>query len=1171
MDSADTPVSNTPIKLSNTLSSDNSSSASKLHDASKTQLIALLTKQMQKLKALDSQHIVVVSERDLYKSQLIELTERVASIDANSTNSNQASDHTQYQYDITELTRRIAVMNTEYKQSNELVHALQSTLNKEQQLRVSSEKLHAESKLLVIQLQDQYDKIIQQQVAETQQYKSKLAELQQSNELLNKQLHSALSRADEQSNQISHLQQQYEQLQSRYDELNQQYRHANHRINELEQNVADDSIQCKHQLSQRDIELSELQSSVESITAQYKQLQSTHDSCHHSLEQLKSQHNSTIDELNSQLSHQQQHNTQLQSAHDTLQHTLQSTQSSNTDITNQLQVTQAKLHELQQTIDESVSASGHTSQDELSHLQQQYEQLQSRYDELNQQYRHANHRINELEQNVADDSARYVELEKQLIDTHNTQLQQQYTINRELLSLSQHKQVELDQLGDEAEKLHTQIESQTRLLTDKDNEITKLNHELVVLTQQHNGEPTHELQQLNTQFTVLQTELTDIIDTVNTSTKLLQAHFNHVNNSSTTQLTTDNSTSHSLMQLIQQLIDAHNQSESAVMHYQQHVKQLSDELSTSKNEVSLLNEAVAASAARNELLDGKLQKMKQLLVRANKYIDDNKLKSSTTSTDIDTIKQKVRDLQSIISDRWTTTQLCIDHQINNTTNDTLQSCNTKIDDTSIDVNQCQVVKRIQINGIMWCLCETINNQQSFWTKQDVYIRKKLLKHSSSSVHRNDNANMHSSEINNGVINYNDNCDNIILYDNTVLPATIDREIRIDLHDKFTHQFTHSQQIARQEILELKQNIIVLNDKLSDASQEYQRYRSNAQQLLHQQQSELQQSQQQSIHLAQLQSNYDQLQHQYNQLAAVQKLHDPAQIDVLNNELTLQRTQQQQLLAQLHGSELKYKQKLEQADITLADERRQNQHKITQLNKELADIRGNMLDELQVERDKCHSWLAGKDDEIENLHHRIQQLQQHADEIITIHSNDNNSFNDYIAATSSNHTNHISELHTPQLNHHTQISHQQLYINDLSVYDIDSRHVADKLTDSAHNRSVNLNDSAPLQNQIRKLHEMLVQTDLRLQHSRANESRLNERMSEVQRELSTIKELGSNGNIQYLKAVMTKYMQTTRQSEHEQLFPVLCTLLRLAPDEISDINDKRKASTNAATKLLSNLF
>ena len=570
--------------------------------------------------------------------------------------------------------------------------------------------------------------------------------------------------------------------------------------------------------------------------------------------------------------------------------------------------------------------------------------------------------------------------------------------------------------------------------------------------------------------------------------------------------------------------------------------------------------------------------MKHLLVRANKYIDDNKLKSSATNADMDAMKHKLIGIRDILMERWT---INVNHSnnVNDSINTSIDDMVSELmsDDISLDVDRCHVLCRVQYNNMIWCLCSTNQQQQVFWTTQHTFIRKKMQARQLTLTRLNgtdNNNDSHAtSDINNTIELYVNELDEIRLYDGTILPPTIDQQLRIELHDKFSEQFAHAHDIASNEVNELKHRVTSLNDKLSDIQQEYQRYKVNAQQLLHSQSIELQQNELHAVQYAQLQSDNQHLQHQIKQLMAQQSVNEPDQLQKLQIELSHYRTQLDQLHDQLQSMEAKYVHKLQLADEDASQLKREYQHNLSQLNNELTRVRHQASQQIQLQTQKHDALIHSKQEQIDELMSRMEQLQQNAHIFDSTDHTDTQHFNEYIAATASNRSDDYGDMHTPT----QQYNHQSTHDNGTLVHTLDMMTHTHHGTNSVTNGNVNdtdvmqHNESNRLQQQLRQLHDMLAQSELQVQSSRSAEHKLVQRIHELERELGRCKELGATSNIQYLKNVMVSYMSTNREIEHDALLPVLFTLLRLGPDEIDDIKSKRIQSSNVASKLLSNLF
>ena len=95
-----------------------------------------------------------------------------------------------------------------------------------------------------------------------------------------------------------------------------------------------------------------------------------------------------------------------------------------------------------------------------------------------------------------------------------------------------------------------------------------------------------------------------------------------------------------------------------------------------------------------------------------------------------------------------------------------------------------------------------------------------------------------------------------------------------------------------------------------------------------------------------------------------------------------------------------------------------------------------------------------------------------------------------------------------------------------------------------------------QTRIRKLQELLVKAESDIARGRMKEKELVGQLEALKLQSAREVELLGKGNVNYLKNVMVRYIETENVNDHESLLPVISTVLQLTAEEITHINDKR---------------
>jgi len=112
------------------------------------------------------------------------------------------------------------------------------------------------------------------------------------------------------------------------------------------------------------------------------------------------------------------------------------------------------------------------------------------------------------------------------------------------------------------------------------------------------------------------------------------------------------------------------------------------------------------------------------------------------------------------------------------------------------------------------------------------------------------------------------------------------------------------------------------------------------------------------------------------------------------------------------------------------------------------------------------------------------------------------------------------------------------------------------SDTFHVTAAQAQEIQKQQQHIRKLQELLREHEVHIAEMRERENGLNQRFSELEREHKRNHQLqGQHSNVEYLKNVIVKYIET---EEHENLFPLIATMLQLSPEETQRIKKKRES-------------
>jgi len=212
-------------------------------------------------------------------------------------------------------------------------------------------------------------------------------------------------------------------------------------------------------------------------------------------------------------------------------------------------------------------------------------------------------------------------------------------------------------------------------------------------------------------------------------------------------------------------------------------------------------------------LNGKMENMKQLMLRANEHIQELKKKNAKYKEKSHQNQEAVALLVKNIQERWLPQGLLRKSEYQT-------QKKTHIDNShyiGVDADLCKPICRIQIDKIYWCLFSVGHHQEDklnihshtqnkyFWALQDTFIRKKKIK-ITNSLNRNEE---------------------ISLKDGTVLPLTLSQTIMQDANQKFERQQKANSQLFQKTLQELTKKLENSEEEKKKIREEYRHYKVRA--------------------------------------------------------------------------------------------------------------------------------------------------------------------------------------------------------------------------------------------------------------------------------------------------------------------------------------------------------
>lgn len=641
----------------------------------------------------------------------------------------------------------------------------------------------------------------------------------------------------------------------------------------------------------------------------------------------------------------------------------------------------------------------------------------------------------------------------------------------------------------------------------------------------------------------------------------------------------------------------------------------------SKEHQELKDRSVSLNAENVELkkqnssLDEKANKTKTLLLRANKLYEDAKRRVVLYKTKLETNQANLRAVTTCHEQRWACTfvvspvTLHVPSGVPASSPTSSSSSVAAPEEKELEVNVvdpqesymgvdadlCNVIARIQLNGIVWLLLGVRKNQEAnnpteeddyearasrlqsapsiqFWTTQAVFLERRQKTPGRPDLRTEKQRAASVAEV--------------MLQGGCILPEDLVERVGRETRERMAGEWKSTSAHYQRTIQDLTSRLETAESDVKTAREEYVRYKARAHSVLQAQTSELDKGTAEAASLLSLKPAMTLLQAKYDELLSQQP--DPKELQKLQHEVD--QLQQDKLALEIDL-------RLSEEELKLA---------VSTAEKRLETVRTDMQAQLEAAQEKLQRAEESRRHEEEQrmgLAAKLRALKErHASSSSSSSSSLSSSPSPISVATSSLTPSASSLAVSPAdaQSPHTSVSSLPISLSEVgsvgsamflssNLADFSPSYLPIGSTSHASSTlSTHLDAMSPvavartsskeegggsilhlaalqasrdeeLQRQrahIRQLQQLLSEKDMSLVAQREKEDALAKHVSKLERE--NLRDQQLQENMTYLKNVILQYMGTP--TDHQKLFPVIAQLLQFSPQEVMRINKKRETTS-----------
>jgi hypothetical protein len=360
---------------------------------------------------------------------------------------------------------------------------------------------------------------------------------------------------------------------------------------------------------------------------------------------------------------------------------------------------------------------------------------------------------------------------------------------------------------------------------------------------------------------------------------------------------------------------------------------------------------------------------------------------------------------------------------------------------------------------------------------------------------------------------------VVLFDNSVLPSCMDQDLRTTLNAQFEKKWNANSTQFQRTLAELSARFEQEQVELAAMKEEYNRYKSRAQTVLAHQQTELAQSTQALEEARKFEREVDQLREQIARFEEEKQEYNPHRFTELQAQLRAVQDQLKAALTGQHEITARFTAQLEEAEKHLAEDRTRHETVLGEREAAHAAAVASLKEDLEKHRAKARELVTQKENQIVALQSKIKMGQ---------HGSNSNLHATAAAAAAVESAVPSASAAAPSLpitsgSFDTSAMASSPIAAPVPGATVDLTPDAQyQLTALLASREEELSRA---RSSIRQLHEQLRTVEIHSATTRDREAELQRRIAEMERMAKRNMELTKQENVEYLKNVLVRYMET----------------------------------------------
>lgn len=433
------------------------------------------------------------------------------------------------------------------------------------------------------------------------------------------------------------------------------------------------------------------------------------------------------------------------------------------------------------------------------------------------------------------------------------------------------------------------------------------------------------------------------------------------------------------------------------------IEVLIKEATEMRSKISKLSSASVDFSKQNAILEEKLSKMKPLLLRANRHIEDNKRKIAAYKQRVSVLTANQAAMVKNSEERW----ICVPdlrNQIASKDGENADHSDVPAEDcfSGVDPDICKVVSRVKVEGLVWVLLRAAESGSDrehsvehaeqlshtkhsdlpvkdgyncrtstvplFWTTQEIFLTRKNQKQKRKVAIGRDTIKF-------DLTNESKKCeslDEVLLSDGTRVPEESIQEARNQVEQSYVKEWNSNSSHFKATLQDLTERLESQEAEHNATVEEYARYKARAHAVLQAKSSELDAANCELAMTAQLRTEYDLLAAENQQLQERLSNCNPDDILSLTARVESLRAEKERMDVYYTENEKEYEDRIQRLNEKLLDIKTASRKDLDSARRARQEAK-DALENEHTERIRLQSLVLEKEKEIAKLKSSLEKV------------------------------------------------------------------------------------------------------------------------------------------------------------------------------------------------------